>query len=249
MEKDLNILEVSNQLTSDNLTSYSYNIYSANMSADQLRKNIYFLQFKAKQLGYEFILDCAEWGLDENYINGALHLISPQTLEQQVKFEEIISIFQVNFKQEFEMITESGNSTGAEKSIFSFSDLQQILSAEDYEVVMTKGLPYLAYHSYLEDASSHIISQSGQSNSPIFWIFVALLTQDKALFNVVEKSAVMQLSTFEQVDIEHIQNIYLSSYDDGEQLAQILEKKSDFLVFFKTTQFFNEYKNIFNNIE
>lgn len=242
----------------DDTDSYSYSIYSAQVSANQLRKIIYFLQEKAKSPEFAFILNCVEWGLDENYINGGIRLMTPNNLEQEEKFKEIMSILEYSFKQNFNIMSGAGFGSGflgedldltIQKSIFSFEDLKSNLTEEDFNIVMNEGLPYLAYHTYIEEASAHIISKQGYTNSPIFWTFVSLLSQNKALFDSVYENARNQLSTLQEADSKRVLNLYMSSFYDGEQIVKLLNQNSKFVIDLMTTSFFEDCEPVLTEIE
>lgn len=239
--------------------SYSYSLYTADVSADRLRKIIFFLQEKAKQPGYEFLLDCSEWGLEETYIHGGIRLKSPQSTIEQSKFEEVMLVLEYSFKQGFNIMSGAGfgfasdfdkeKNLTLQKSIYSFEELKGILTSEDFNVVMNECLPYLAYHSYLNEATQHIIDQKGKTNSPIFWTFVSLLSQNTELFKVIYPFALKQLATLNQEDKTRVENIYLSSYYDGEQLSQVLGKNSDFQIDLRATTFFEDCSAVLNDTE
>lgn len=236
-----------------------YSLFTAEVSADKLRKIIFFLQEKAKQPGYEFILDCAEWGLEETYIHGGIRLKSPQSSIEQIKFQEIIHVLEYSFKQGFNIMSGAVFGFGddfdkeenliLQKSIYSFEELKEMLTSEDFDVVMNEGLPYLAYHSYLEESIQHIINQQGKTNSPIFWTFVALLSQNIELFKVIYPFAQQQLGTLTQEDKTRVDNIYLSSYYDGEQLSKVLGRSSHFQIDLRATTFFEDCSSVLNDSE
>lgn len=250
---------IHNNYLDENLTetNNAYSFYSTNLTADQLRKTLFFLQFKSQQPGYEFIFDCAEWGLEETYAHGGLNMKTPNNKIEQRQFEEIITVLEKDFKLNFNI--SSGAAIGfaedfehqptIKQSIFNFEDLKKILAPEDYDIVMSEGLPYLAYHTRLEEAINHIISQDGQTNSPVFWIFVALLSQNKELFDIVYPHSKTQCQNLEQEDINRVQNLYLSSYYDGQQLSFILNRNTDFVDYIKTTSFFSDCENVLTDSE
>lgn len=239
--------------------SYSYSIYTAEVSSQQLRNILFFLQEKAKQLGYAFILDCAEWGLDENYIQGGIRFKSPHDSQEYEKFSEIMLVLEYSLKQRFNIMSGAGTGLGfiedveenltLHKSIFSFEELQNMLADNDFQLVMNESLPYLAYHSYLDEAVSHVIAQNGKTNSPVFWVFVALVSQNKHLFDVVYPKAIEQLLQFELSDQHRIKQLYLSSYYDGVLLATVLNKQTDFVHNIKSTSLFNDCSDILNDME
>lgn len=239
--------------------SYSYSFHTAEVSSQQLRNILFFLQEKAKEPSYAFILDCVEWGLDENYIEGGIRFKSPDNSQQYEKFSEIMTTLEYSLKQKFNIMSGAGTSISLSsqlednltinKSIFSFKELKNMLSENDFSLVMNEGLPYLAYHTYLDEAVSHIISQHGKTNSPVFWVFVALLSQNKDLFNSVYDKSKEQLATFDITVQAKIKNLYLSSYYDGILLAQLLNKNSDFAKDIQNTLLFKDCIEILNDIE
>lgn len=250
-------------LTEDNFEdddlSYSYSLHTAEVSSGQLRNILFFLQQKAKQPGYEFILDCAEWGLDQNYIQGGIRLKSPSDNQQYEKFSEIMLTLEYALKQRFNIMSGAGSGFGLSpdleenltihKSIFSFSELKSMLSDNDFSLVMNEGLPYLAYHTYLDEAIAHIVSQNGKTNSPVFWVFVALLSQNKELFDVVYDKAKEQLPTFDTNDQTRIKQLYLTSYYDGILLSDVVQNSTTFVEDIKSTTFFSDCVELLNEIE
>lgn len=249
-----------NDVQESDKDSYSYSIYSAQTSADKLRKIIYFLQEKSKQPGFEFILDCAEWGVEENYISGGVRLLSPQGLQKEENFRGIINTLEYAFKLRFNIMSGAGFGTGLfpdehtpdltiQKSIFSFIELEKTLSEEDFNIVKKEGLPYLAYHTYIEEASAYIVSQNGHTNSPVFWVFIALLTQNKELFDSVYSRSKNQLASLASKDSLRVKNLYLSSYYDGEQIVKLLDKNSKFIIDLMTTTFFEDCSEVLTEIE
>jgi len=101
----------------------------------------------------------------------------------------------------------------------------------------------------LNEATQHIIDQKGKTNSPIFWTFVALLSQNTELFKVIYPFAQQQIVTLTQEDKTRVENIYLSSFYDGEQLSQLLDKKSDFQIDLRATTFFEDCSTVLNDTE
>lgn len=247
----------SKKLDDDNIVeddSYSYSIYSTECSSATLRKVIFCLQEKLKE--HPFLLDCIEWGLDENYINGGLRLVSPNKKSQYDIFETFVRDLEINFKLRFNIISGAGFGLSNEedisihKSLFSFAELKNILSLDDYQVVMDNGLPYLAYHTNIDEAISFIISQSGNTYSPVFWTFIALIKQNETLFNFVYSKALNQIKDFEENDVSRIKNVFLNSFYDGIQLKTITHHDTNqFINFLMKTDFFKYCEDILNDSE
>lgn len=136
------------------------------------------------------------------------------------------------------------------KSLFSFAELKNILSLDDYQVVMDNGLPYLAYHTNIDEAISFIISQSGNTYSPVFWTFIALIKQNETLFNFVYSKALNQIKDFEENDVSRIKNVFLNSFYDGIQLKTITHHDTNqFINFLMKTDFFKYCEDILNDSE
>jgi len=144
----------------------------------------------------------------------------------------------------------SEEDTSIHKSLFSFEELKTILNSEDYNVVMEKGLPYLAYHSNIDEAISFIISQNGNTYSPVFWTFVSLVKQNETLFNLTYPQALEQIKTFEESDISRIKTILINSFYDGIQLNELFHSKNDnFVKFLMKTDLFKYCQDILNETE
>lgn len=234
--------------------SYSYSIYSTECSSATLRKVIFFLQEKLKE--QPFLLDCVEWGLDENYINGGLRLVSPKNSSQYEVFNTFVHNLESHFKLKFNIFSGAGfglvneEDTSIHKSLFSFEELKTILTPEDYSIVMEKGLPYLAYHSNIDEAISFIISQNGNTYSPVFWTFVSLVKQNETLFNLTYPQALEQIKSFEESDTSRIKTILVNSFYDGIQLNELFHSKNDnFVKFLMKTDLFKYCQDILNETE
>lgn len=234
--------------------SYSYSIYSTECSSATLRKVIFFLQESAKT--HPFLLDCVEWGLDENYINGGLRFVSPKNNNQSKFFDDFIRTIENQFKLNFNIMSGAGfglineTDTSVNKSLFSFDELKTILSPDDYNIVMENGLPYLAYHSKIDEAISFMIAQNGNTYSPVFWTFISLVKQNETLFNLVYPKALEQMQSFENDDNQRIKNIFLNSFYDGIQLSSMTQNdSSNFVNFLKKTDIFTYCKDVLNETE
>lgn len=195
-------------------------------------------------------------GLDENYINGGLRLVSPKNSSQYDVFDTFVRNLESHFKLNFNIVSGAGfglvseEDTSIHKSLFSFEELKTILNSEDYNVVMEKGLPYLAYHSNIDEAISFIISQNGNTYSPVFWTFVSLVKQNETLFNLTYPQALEQIKTFEESDISRIKTILINSFYDGIQLQELnLSKNDDFVKFLIKTDLFKYCQDILNETE
>ena len=238
---------------------HSYSIYTSDLSAEQLRKAIFFLQQQSLKPGYEFILSNIEWGLDENYINGGIRLMTPKDKNLQEKFNEIIQILEYEFKFKFNIFSSSGNLIGGifgneenitiQKSIYNFDELKTLLTKDDFSLVMEQGLPYLFYHSYFSESSNYLISNNGKTSSPVFWIFVSLLSQNEKLFNLIYENSKLQLLDLKANDVKRIKKIYLSSFYDGEHLKNLLKNENEFFTFLKQSTFFKDCQSILSEHE
>lgn len=243
------------KITDNSSTKCSSVLYTTEIIPSQLRKFIYFLQEKAKQPGYEFLLNCVDWELDENYSQAFLRLKSPSSSTEDTKFKEIMFVLENTFKQNFNIFSGDFSIFNSEKeltlqpSLYSFEELHRMLSPEDFSLIMNEGSPYLAYFSYLNEAIPHIILQPEKNTSPIFWTFIALLSQNADLFKVIYPFAQQQLSTLTQENKTKVENNYISSFYDGEQLSQLLGKCSDFKNYITTTTLFQDCFAVLNQVE
>lgn len=261
----------------------SYSVRTANnISSAQLRKVLVFCN-KLGELAPEaqLLLKNAMWGMQENYQHGGISFFSPRGNKkvEQNCYEATMEILENEFKMRFNIMSTAGSNwkyahevteTEAqvddewgllktaiiEKCCYSLDEIKK----ENPEIVQNLDI-WLVYHGNYQEIRKEILEKQDAGYYAIVWVYMALLNQDKDLFDIAYETAKKQYEQCEDKVKEIISKNYLISLSDGQHIEKLVTnlahisnvEKNDgteaFVQHLKNKKFLNELEPYMNNSE
>lgn len=242
----------------DSNENKGYSIHSINsVNLPTLRKVIFFIQKLIDQNpNASYLIDCTDWGINEDGKTGGFRFLRPKNKKYDQLHEEIIQIIQDQFKLKMNIMVSSGGfgfmdfdeDVKTEKSLYSLSEIIN-LSPEWIEDVKVSS-PSLIYHvNYKEAREVALTNEVGHPNFTIPWVYVALINQDKKLFDKMYPQ-LQQISLTDE-EKNFVYPSLLQSLTDGEQINKIMkiENNFEFVDTIRSLGFFDDMKDKMTNAE
>lgn len=265
-------------------TIRSYGVRTANdLTPIQMRKILLWCN-KLTSIVPEahVLLKNAMWGMAEDLQSGSISLYSPLSHDkiQNKCYEETMHIIENDFKIHLNMMSTAGsiykyahevsnddkNNENEFGGFFGTPIIEQCsFSVEKIKKDSPDTLnimhPWLAYHTPWLEVRDELIKGDKTISSPLIWLYMALLNQDKEAFNKVITEAMAQ---FDSVDVDNkkrISTTILTSLNDGIHVQKLITtlvqslsinpplETKDFIQFLQKEQFFVRFKNYMNNSE
>lgn len=262
----------------------AYSLRSATVSPSNLRLMVTLFQKLKKEIPEcEFLSTHTEWSMNQDYTEGGFRSFSP--MDKDKKMHEIYDQFMLMMECKLKIRTNIFTSTGKwsfdvkhddmpeEDNLFMFSEVipgpaKSILSIDEVKALpgynndLNEVHPYLSIHAEYSDIRPYILNQNANIVSPIIWVYMALLNQDKEVFDKVYPLAKEAIKTFEMDKQKPVYVKYLDSFNGGITVNQILEQfatilgktinpsnEVTFIEHLKTTTFFQDVESAMTKAE
>lgn len=223
----------------------SYSIRTANhISSAQLRKVLVFCN-KLGELAPEaqLLLKNAMWGMEENYQHGGISFFSPRGNKkvEQDCYEATMDILENEFKMKFNIMSTAGSNWKyahevtetetevddewrgilgtpiIEKCCYDLNDIKK----ENPEILQDMNV-WLVYHAKYQEVRKEILETKNAGNFAIVWVYMALLNQDKEVFDIAYEIAKKQYEQLDDKIKEMVSKNYLVSLSDGQHIEKLV---------------------------
>jgi hypothetical protein len=231
------------QIDLDNEDYGGFSIYSVSeLAAPELRKVwVYIQHLMEKNIEFNFLLDHVEWGLNDDLQSGGFRIFTPKNSVQSKLMQDFIQVIENQFKIGLNIVSSTGDwdknapeentlldgvVRGPQKCCFTLEDSKNP-EYEQWFDGLTILYPDMAYHTLYKEMRILILNEEVSLDTPIIWLYMALLNQDGA---VVEKIYGQTQETWSKLD-EDAQKLlakkYLNSLTDSFQINELVVTNSE----------------------
>jgi hypothetical protein len=264
---------------------HAYSVRTArDLTPIQMRKILVFCNKLADMAPEaQILLKNAMWGMEEDFQSGGISFYSPRSSDilQQDCYEASMDVLEYEFKIRFNIMSTAGGSykyahevTGLDKKdeeeafggFFGTPVIEQCryplseIRAENPDLIDFMH-PWLAYHGNWDEVRAEIVSGNNEMDSPLVWLYMALLYQDHEVFQAVYQKAMTQFNGVDATQQKKVSATILASVTDGihvqnlvNSLAmtaslKIVTPADEFITYLKEQHFFNPLESYMNNSE
>lgn len=267
------------QAGEDDMQAYSVRTARA-LTPIQMRKILVFCNKLADMAPEaQILLKNAMWGMEEDFQSGGISFYSPRSSDilQQDCYEASMDVLEHEFKIRFNIMSTAGSSykyahevTEQDKKEedgffgtpviepcrYSLSEIR----AENPDLIDFMH-PWLAYHGNWDEIRAEIVSGNNEMDSPLVWLYMALLHQDKDVFQSVYEKAISQFNDVDVASQKKVSATILASITDGVHVQNLVNSlamtaslkvsvsANEFITYLKEQHFFNHLKSYMNNSE
>jgi hypothetical protein len=264
--------------TSDGMRLGGFSIHSCEMGMPSLRKVVTLIQALGKAIPEtEFLKSHVEWSANEQYSAGGLRIFSPKTNEARESeiHKNFVAILERKMKLGMNIMSSSGvwgadgeiaqepsffgEIVGPGRSLFSLNDKEM----EEAKKVVLEGLhPFLSLHVNYDEVRPLLLKEGQKVATPMIWTYMALLNQDKEVFERVYPMAKELVKALDKDATKTLSEKYLISLEDGMDIQSIVAvfakeldkefvaaKSEEFLEVVKASGFFGDVAPHMNDLE